>query len=329
MSTKKADGEAGARRAAAVISTALCAESTAATLNEDYAKVDLKFSYRNAFDSDTLITHHCQVKSGASFKSDSSNEKELTLKNIGKETIEPLKVSSGIIAWVPPMPSSKVFWYVADPRKKSRTPIKIPRYQFVRPSLRYDLSRVDAYSRWHGRLPKQNVAILGSSDQVTKKAKMAYKDFSESEWLHPLVGNLNVTRFAWRHVTRRSKVTKRRLFSLRIVPYLKTYLDSAPDRYTIGAPTFRKEGRNIVETRYLLCWYREALHIDGESHALLLRIKEDILYPETWEKYPLGVEDIFQRATLASWWAKKENQGVPASEFCTDTEDTSTTRGTQ
>lgn len=329
MSTKRADGEAGARRATAVISIALCAESSAASLNEDYAKVDIKFSYRDAFDLNNLITHHCQVKSGLSFKAKSSNETDLYIQNVDKATIESLKSSAGIIAWVPPKPSSKVFWYVADPRKKAKTPIKIPRTQFVRPSIRYDLSRVISYSKWHGGSPKQDVAALTSLDQVVKRAKKSYKELSRRERDNPLVGKLYVTRFAWRHVTRRSKVTKRRIFSLRIVPYLKGFLEQAPDRYTIGQPKFRKDGRNIVETRHLLCWYRDALTIDGDSYALLVRIKEDVSYPETWEKYPLGIEDVSQKATLASWWAKIENKGVPTSEFCTDTEIISTTRESQ
>ncbi len=329
MSTKKADGDAGARRATAVISTALCAESSVSTLNEDCAKVDIKFSYRNAFDTNALITHHCQVKSGLSFKAPSSNDKDLVIRNIDKATIESLKLTAGLIAWVPPKPSSKVFWHVADPRKITKTPIKIPRYQFIRPSIRYDLSRVVEYSKWHGGLPKQNVAKQANPTQVAKRAKRAYGEFSKTQWAHPLVGNLHITRFAWRHVTRRSKVSKRRLFSLQIAPYLKNFLGQTPNRYTIGMPKFRKEGKNIVETRYLLCWYREALDIEGDSYALLLRIKEDISYPEAWERYPLGVGDVTQKATLASWWAKKENKSVPTSEFCTDTEDTSTTRGTQ
>lgn len=306
MSTKKADGEAGGRRAASLISTALCAESSTASLNEDYAKVDIKFSYRDAFDQGALITHHCQVKSGLSFKSSSSNKAEIVLQNIEKATIEKLKAATGLIAWVPPQPSSKVFWHVADPRKKTKTPIKIPRHQFVRPSIRYDLTRVMSYAKWRGGFPKQTVSNLASEEQISQKAKIAYRALSKGGWQNPLVGKLNVTRFAWRHVTRRSKVTRRRLFSLRLVPYLKSFLANSPDRYTIGSPSFRNEGKKIVETRYLLCWYREALTIEGQSYALLLRIKEDISYPTTWEKYPLGAGDVSQKATLASWWAKKE-----------------------
>ena len=306
MSTNKADGDAGARRASAVISTALCSELSVASLSEDWAKVDIKFSYRNSFDNNKLITHHCQVKSGLSYKAKSSNTKVITLQNINKDTLNALSDSCALIVWVPPKPSSKIFWHVIDPRSPIKTPIKIPRTQFVRPSIRYDLSRVIAYSKWSRSVARQEVATKHDDNQITARAKSEYKKLIHTSWPNPLVGDLNITRFAWRHVTRRAKVKKRRIFSLSIVPYLKAFLSETPDRYTISAPVFRIEGKKTTETRYLLCWYRGVLKIGTRHYSLLLRIKEEVTYPTKWEKYPLGVNDIKQTATLASWWAKED-----------------------
>jgi hypothetical protein len=296
-------GEAGCRRAVALISTALCAESSIATLSEDWAKVDIKFSYRDAFDKSRLITHHCQVKSGSSHKIKSSNKSEIKL-NINKETLSSLGDNGSLIAWVPAKPSSRVYWYAIESRKFHSTPLKIQSHQYVRPSLKYDLSRVISSAKWSKRFSRQNIKKIGDDERVMLSAKNEYKKLCDSGILHPLVGNLNITRFAWRHVTRRSKSKSRRLFSLSIVPYLKTFLTEYPDRYIITDPSFREEAGNIIETRYLLCWYRKAMLKDNDTYSLLIRIKEEVCYPKKWYKYPLRADDIKQVATLASWWAK-------------------------
>jgi len=50
MSTSKADGAAGARRAAAILAIAACAETTSGSFSEDTAKIDVKLSFRNTFE---------------------------------------------------------------------------------------------------------------------------------------------------------------------------------------------------------------------------------------------------------------------------------------
>ena len=57
-----ASGSAGARRAAALLSVAMCAEAAHATMDEEGAKVDLKLGLRHAHIKGTLLTVHCQVK---------------------------------------------------------------------------------------------------------------------------------------------------------------------------------------------------------------------------------------------------------------------------
>jgi hypothetical protein len=306
QTNNKADGAAGARRAAALLGIALCAETNYTSLDEDAAKVDLKISFRHAFQENKLLTFHCQVKSGISYLARSSNKKTIKLR-IDRDTITALMSSTGpaLIAWVPPPPSERVYWYAFDARREPKTPIQFPRNQYISPLLRYDLTRAFTYSLWTIRLPRQDVA-KANKESIFYRAKEEYKELKNQNWTNPLVGTLNVTRFGWRHVTRRSKVESKRQGSLRIVPYLKRYFNSPPDRYVIGDLKAKVVGSRTQITRYILFWYRNALRIDGDRYALLLRIREDISYPTKWERYPLGLSDVNQKATLASWWCKKE-----------------------
>jgi hypothetical protein len=56
MTQTRADGAAGARRASALLGIAACAETTHTTLDEDSAKVDMKLSFRHAYQPEKLLT---------------------------------------------------------------------------------------------------------------------------------------------------------------------------------------------------------------------------------------------------------------------------------
>lgn len=273
---------------------------------EDAAKVDVKFSFRHIAETGKLITAHAQVKAGPSYRRDSSDAQFLTL-GIDKATLQALSGTGmpGLVIWVPPPPMDRLYWYATDPRRPLKTPAKIRRTQYLRPSLRYDLSRLYDYASWSRRHTKQTVAAL-SIAQVMPKAKEAYKALQSQQWSNPLVGPLKITRLAWRHITRRSKSVARRTLALRIVPYLKAFLASPPDRYTSNFVELRVNGARTTEIRYLMCWYRQALAVDGESHSLLVRIREEITYPTAWAKRPLSATEVQQVATLAAWWCKRD-----------------------
>lgn len=302
----KTDGAAAARFAAGLLGVATCAETTATTMVEDAAKVDVKFSFRHIASSGKLITAHAQIKAGPSYRKDSSDNNFITL-GIDGPTLQALSGTGmpGLVVWVPPPPLNRLYWYATDPRSPLKTPVKIRRTQYLRPSLRHDLSRLYDYASWTKRYTRQTVAEL-ADPQVMGRAKQAYKALKAGPWNNPLVGPLQITRLAWRHITRQSKSTSRRTMSLRIVPYLKAFLGNPPDRYACNFAGIREVGSQTIETRYLMCWYRQALTVSGDSHSLLVRIREEISYPTNWMSRPLSSAEVKQVATLASWWCKKD-----------------------
>jgi hypothetical protein len=220
------DGAAAARFAAGMLGVATCAETAATTMTEDAAKVDVKFSFRHIASNRKLITAHAQVKAGPSYKRASSDKAFLML-GIDGGTLQALSGTGmpGLVIWVPPLPMDRLYWYATDPRSPLalKASARVRRTQYVRPSLRYDLSRLYEYASWSRQYTKQTVAALPDA-QVMGKAKQAYKALKAKSWHNPLVGPLQVTRLAWRHITRRSKSTIRRTMSLRVAPYLKAFL---------------------------------------------------------------------------------------------------------
>lgn len=305
MSDNKADGAAGARWASAIVGVAACSENAYTTMDEDGAKVDLKLSFRDPFKSVSLVTVHAQVKSGKSFRAESSTSEQLTLK-LDQKTLRSLNDSSnlGVIFWAPPPPQDRIYWYAQDPRSEFKSPAKLSRSQYVTPAIRFDLARLASYANW-SRSFSQQTAKAGSEKQILQRAKAAYREIKSAPVIHPLVGKLGVTRFAWRHVTRRSKVSSRRNLSLQAVPYLKLLLSASPDRFVSKYAGTSRFGSKTVDTRFVFCWYRNALVINQKTYSVLLRIKEEITYPTEWLRGPLSVAKITQTATLASWWCKE------------------------
>src|SRR5689334_692426 len=79
MTSETADGEAGARRAAAHLTIAVCGETAHTSMGEDAAKVDLKISFRHAFIPTKLLNVHIQVKSGSSYRSAHTDQTKFKL----------------------------------------------------------------------------------------------------------------------------------------------------------------------------------------------------------------------------------------------------------
>lgn len=301
-------GNAGARRVAALLSVAVCAETTHSSLDSDSAKVDLWVYFRHAFDRKRVITAACQVKTGASFKKNKASAEDPLKIEFGRDTIHGLsnRPGPGLLVWVPPKPSPKAYWHIINPRGTENNPTRIFRHQYITPYLRFALTRANEYAHYHHGHVQQDVAIL-PKDLIQERACEVYHKLKQDVWHHPLLGRVHLTRHAWRHVTRRSKVKSERLAQLQVVPYLHRFLQASPDRLDYSKPTFKVEGNQVSETRFILCWHKRAFRINGLSYALLIRVREVVTYPKNWFSHPLGIGDITQTATLESWWPKQED----------------------
>jgi hypothetical protein len=300
----RADGAAGARRCAAMLGIALCAETVSASLQEEAMKVDMKVSFRDPL---TKVSRNvnCQVKSGNSYRADSSNSDRIKLKNILPDTLAVFQSDLGIIAWVPPKPSSAVYWFICRRNTQQKQIVILRDTQKISPALRFILSREFVQRENLPSVSQQTVSPTGPPKVVLTSSRMVYRQIGKVD--NPLFGEVSLSRAAWRHITRASKPKDLRLRSLRVVPHLKTILAVRPDSHSVKEANLRTEGSRSIESRKIVCWYSNALLIDGQRRTLMLRIHEEISYPSKWYKYPLIESDIVQKATLLSWWVKEKS----------------------
>src|SRR4051812_26762520 len=100
MAAKKnttALGNAGTRRAAAMLGIAACSETINATLVEEAGKIDVKLSFVDPFNGGMRHTW-CQVKTGHSYRASSRKPGLIKLKGIGHATRHKLESGLGLIA---------------------------------------------------------------------------------------------------------------------------------------------------------------------------------------------------------------------------------------
>lgn len=301
----KADGHAGARRAAADLTIALCAEAVAASLNEEAAKVDMKITFRSLFAERSLLSVHCQVKSGPSYAA-KHGAKAITLITL-KDTVLALQLGTqpSMIVWVEPKPEARIFWHIVRSQYPKRTRITIPLSDYVSPTLYVDLCRHSRFFIGRSRPARIQVSNPNITDkELRNKAHAHYKKLQCSGMPSYLASDVEVTRIGWRHVTRRSRVAKKRNTSFRLIPHLKQVLGMRPSRFLVTNKTLRDAGEMTIERRDVIYWYESAVLLDGVVSTVLIRLSEEIEYPRDWRKHGLSESDIRINAKLLSWWCK-------------------------
>jgi hypothetical protein len=305
-----ADGAAGERYAAAILTCALCAQASNTTLLEDGKKLDLKISLLNAFTRHkSIITVHGQIKYGASFGRKTAGV--ITLQNLGDDTILTLQEGSqpALLIWVPPAPDRNVYWHVVRSKGKHRSPIRIPADNFVTPGLRFELSRFATFERRHPHYPCLDIQPLTEESINGANAKKYYAALKRHPLHNPLLGNIRVTRLAWRHITRRSRATVRRHRSFHVLKYLHQFLGRIPTRYLVDKKTARSSGETtMLERNQIVFWYRRAFQFEGKMQTLLVRFIEEIEYPIDWKAGPLSESEVSHKVILMSWWFKPEKE---------------------
>ncbi len=304
----KSDGAAGGRFAAGLLSSALCAEASHTTMDEDSAKVDLKLSLRNVFSKGSLVEAHCQVKHGKCFrdKERETPDSGIKLQQILQKTLEGLRhgVSPAFLLWVPASPSNKAYWEFIPKNRKKKTPIYINPLQEITPSLAYDMCRFHGLN--NKTAPHSQIILPSASPVLTEThGRREYSKLKKSLFINPIVGEISVTRTAWRHITRPSRSTAARKASIEVISKLENFLTKTPKSCATKRYPKIVHSKSIIENRDLLLRYDNAIRKGNQTFDLLVRVREEIRYPRAWRQFPLSVGSVKQKATLVSWWYKK------------------------
>ena len=272
---------------------------------EDGAKIDLILSCAHPWERGERLMVLSQIKSGPAYGE--LTDKGFKLKGEAKRAA--LRTSHGIcVVWVD-RSSGHLFWAYVKPTA-SPTPQWYGRHHEVTPATLYDLARIMS-TKLKGPEGARGIIIKRSSETLSSqrsKAKAIYREYKKIKT--PVLGEVELTRLAWRHMFRSGRRKENKSVSLDIIKYLRELLSRFPSTKAITASRYFCKG----DYQYRIC--EHLLKFDqlsvisknqtpSKDHTAYVRVIEEIRYPIDWESKVMRSQLVSRRLVLKSAYFKR------------------------
>ena len=289
--------------AASFLVTAIGAEISWGSRNEDGRKIDLICSYDHPWFEKERFIILVQVKSGESFGEKLSNGFKLksSAKNSAKRTTHPI-----CIIWIN-RKSSDSFWAYIHPRTESK-PQKYGDNHRLNPTTRYDLARCQAQFL---PIKKGGSGIIMNEKEIDlkkirKNSLAKYKSYQKKGLFCPSLGRIEVTRIGWRHMFRMSRASSNKAKSYTTINFLDKIISDTPtDIYISKCELTEQAEYNYRKSEYVLI-YRDVKEQNDQLSKIkvVVRIIEEIRWPKDWHINSTLTQFIERRNVLLSCYYK-------------------------
>lgn len=294
---------------------ALSGELNSTSRELDNDKLDFNVNFKHPWKNEQLI-QFSQVKSGPSLGKEIDNESV----EMDKDTIDALKKTTKNICliWVN-RETNNLYWaYIHS--KSNRDNNTYGKHHKITPATRFDLARC------FEKLNAVNYSNKGAKDvtirELTKgfidnreHAKLKYKTLKKSTIINPALGKITCTRLAWKHISRRKRKNEFKETSFNTVSYLYRILTSLPDSITNLSCTYEELNDNTLRTSEFILKYKSVTLSHKRSNAavkskttVIIRVIENIIYPNSWEDESQLSQMIKRSVTLKSFYYKNEKE---------------------
>jgi hypothetical protein len=246
-----------------------------------------------------------QVKSGESYGAQLTSG-GFKLKASAKKSAK--RTSHAIcLIWVN-RESSQVFWAYVHPTSNSSTQVYGSHHR-VTPAMTFDLARCTS-KHVVGGIGGNGVTVSSSDkgfQNGRRKAHQIYKAINSVE--SPLLGEIQCTRFGWRHMFRRSRSTKYKASSVDIVPFLKVLLKQQPSSNMVTSMTYQIDNMFEYRTCEYLLKYEKTSVFRRDTHQTVpatsyIKVVEEIRYPKNWVDMAMISQLVKHRVVLKSAYFK-------------------------
>lgn len=291
---------------ASLLLSAVGAEISWGSRNEDGRKIDLICSYDHPwFDKERLI-FLVQVKSGDSFGEKLINGFKLrtNAKQAALRTSHPI-----CLVWVH-RPTNSSYWAYIHPNSTKESQIYGSNHE-VTPPMRFDIARCQAKY-----LPVKSggsgIIIPDSIENFKDRRKIAlinYRKFSKLEIICPNLGKIEFTRIGWRHIFRKTRSSKYKNSSLTVINYLnKILIDFPSETYITKSETTEQTDFKYRNSEYVLVYNKIKLYNRvtkvTEEIKVVIRIMEEISWPNNWNLNSTLSQSVDRRLVLLSCYYK-------------------------
>lgn len=304
-------GNLGEAIAGSVLSILFNGEVQKETLRgESNGALDLQLKYPTLTGTKTTKQVGIQVKTGKSYARWNKTNSHWTLQNINPEHIKKWQDNNQpvLIVWVNPMKKPEIYWKFIS-SKTSKEVLHLGKTHRLKPEALFEIDRLVslAYKK-KGGVPKIN---LKNFDKVSDARIWAKKELSRIKGMHVSeFGNFEISNYAMRHLTRASKNKTHIKDSLKLLPYVKSFLERTPHQIqTIATLDEKGEFENYdfsVIKRKVLFIYRNVKFNDLGFAVVYIRFKETVIYSKDWEKNFLLNKQTQHSLILESIYRKTE-----------------------
>jgi hypothetical protein len=282
--------------------TALGAEVSWGSRNEDGRKIDLIASYDHPWFEKERIIFLVQVKSGTSYGVKLANGFKLlsSAKKAAQRTSHPI-----CIVWVD-RDTKKTYWAYIHPNSTANNQIYKENH-LITPAMRFDIARSQAKF-----LPRKiggaGIIITNKTNTLQEKRQLAlsnYKLLKKKKIICPNLGEVEFTRVGWRHMFRKSRAAENKDTSLIVINYLHHILTDKPSSIYVSDLKIK----DILDFTYRKCEYilsyEQVKNIKGEKIKVIIRLIEEIRWPKEWNSHACLSQQVDRKLTFLSCYYKK------------------------
>lgn len=288
---------------AAVLLTALGAEVSWGSRNEDGRKIDLIASYNHPWNNERII-FLVQVKSGDFYGK--KLDKGFKLLTSAKKSAQRTSHSICII-WVD-RDSKKAYWAYIHPNSTTKGQ-EYKDNHLISPSMRFDIARCQA-KFLPQKIGGSGIIMANKPTSLNEKRKSAlnnYKLLKTSKIKNPNLGEIEFTRVGWRHMFRKSRSSENKEASLVVINYLKNIIEDKPSSIYVTDIDIE----DILDFTYRRCEYvlsyediKLSINNSVSKVKVIIRIIEEIRWPNNWDKNPCLSQQIDRKLFFLSCYYK-------------------------
>jgi len=306
MNSYKYDqGAWGEALAAYQLSTILNAEASKETMRgEGMGALDLQVKVPVTYPSKTHHQLAVQVKTGISFATWVPTKNRWRIDNVDSVHVAKWRATNQpvLLLWVRIEPIVRVYWKLIT----SRTPLATLSFSdshSLDPSARFEIERLLHMHRMPvAKLPKITAHTLSTTAEVREWAANRFSKLLGT-YSCPL-GDVTISNYAWRHLTRVTRTQSHIIDSLTALVYVKQFLNLRPHQIQTVSQKRIVTSSSVTVTRKVLAIYRDVRFEDKGTCAVYVRLDERIIFPKNWEAKGLFRGDISQELKLESIYRK-------------------------
>ena len=291
---------------ASLLLSAIGAEISWGSRNEDGRKIDLICSYDHPWFEKERLIFLVQVKSGDSFGEKLLNGFKLksNAKLAAQRTSHPI-----CLVWVH-RESNSSYWAYIHPNSTKESQTYGNNHE-ITPAMRFDIARCQAKY-----LPVKSggSGLILSDYKGNVKDKRAnalanYRRFSKLDIICPTLGKVEFTRIGWRHMFRKTRSADYKSKSLTVINFLdKLLVDKPSETYISKSKISEQTDFNYRTSEYVLIFdnvkYFNAKSKTNENIKVVIRLLEEIMWPKKWNLNSTLTQSVDRRLVLLSCYYK-------------------------